>query len=86
MENSLDDIAQGKLNWIEVLDDFYAKFSEQLSTAQAEDGGMRANDPTETDIKCPVCGRNMQIRTGATGVFLGCSGYNLPPRSAASLR
>jgi DNA topoisomerase-1 len=80
MENSLDDIAQGKLNWIEVLDDFYAKFSEQLSTAQADDGGMRANDPTETDIKCPVCGRNMQIRTGATGVFLGCSGYNLPPK------
>ena len=80
MENSLDDVAQGKQNWITVLDDFYAKFSEQLSTAQAEEGGMRANDPTETDIKCPLCGRNMQIRTGATGVFLGCSGYNLPPK------
>ena len=43
-------------------------------------GGMRANLPTETDIKCPACERVMQIRTGATGVFLGCSGYALPPK------
>ncbi len=41
---------------------------------------MRENNPTETDIKCPTCNRNMQIRTGSTGVFLGCSGYNLPPK------
>jgi DNA topoisomerase-1 len=80
MENSLDDIAQGKLNWLKVLDDFYANFTAQLHKAQGEEGGMRANDPTETDIKCPQCGRNMQIRTGTTGVFLGCSGYNLPPK------
>lgn len=80
MESYLDDIAQGKLDWIEVLDEFYAKFTEQLEKAQAEEGGMRANDPTETDIPCPLCGRHMQIRTGSTGVFLGCSGYNLPPK------
>ncbi|MDR2213426.1 MAG: type I DNA topoisomerase [Pseudomonadales bacterium] len=80
METRLDDIAQGKLDWIKVLDAFYADFTEQLEKAQAQDGGMRANDPTETDIKCPLCGRNMQIRTGSTGVFLGCSGYNLPPK------
>jgi DNA topoisomerase-1 len=80
MEGHLDDIAQGKLNWLRVLDEFYADFRKQLDQAQSEEGGMRANDPTETDIKCPQCGRNMQIRTGATGVFLGCSGYNLPPK------
>ncbi|WP_197473054.1 topoisomerase DNA-binding C4 zinc finger domain-containing protein, partial [Oleiphilus sp. HI0123] len=38
------------------------------------------NDPTETDIPCPSCGRHMQVRTGSTGVFLGCSGYSLPPK------
>lgn len=80
METSLDDIAEGKKDWIKVLDAFYTDFTDQLEKAQADDGGMRNNDPTETTIKCPVCGRNMQIRTGTTGVFLGCSGYNLPPK------
>jgi DNA topoisomerase-1 len=80
MENSLDDIAQGNRNWLKVLDDFYGNFTKQLQKAGADEGGMRANDPTDTDIKCPLCGRHMQIRTGATGVFLGCSGYALPPK------
>ncbi len=80
MENNLDDIAQGHKNWLKVLDEFYADFTAQLGKAQAEDGGMRANDPTDTDIPCPSCGRHMQIRTGSTGVFLGCSGYGLPAK------
>ena len=41
---------------------------------------MQANDPTTTDIQCTGCGRPMQIRTASTGVFLGCSGYALPPK------
>jgi len=80
MENSLDDIAQGKLKWLEVLDGFYANFTRQLEQAQSEQGGMRPNDPTSTNIPCPLCSRPMQVRTGSTGVFLGCSGYNLPPK------
>ena len=43
--------------------------------------GMRPNDPTNVpDIHCDLCSRPMQIRTGSTGVFLGCTGYNLPPK------
>jgi DNA topoisomerase-1 len=80
MENSLDDVAQGKKNWIRVLDDFYSNFTKQLEVAQSAEGGMRNNDPTDTNIECPLCKRHMQIRTGTTGVFLGCSGYNLPPK------
>jgi DNA topoisomerase I len=45
-----------------------------------EPGGMRANVPTDTSIPCAKCGRPMQIRTGSTGVFLGCSGYSLLPK------
>jgi DNA topoisomerase I len=80
MEDNLDDIAKGKKQWMDVLNDFYAEFTTQLEQAKSEEGGMRENNPTETDIKCPTCSRNMQIRTGSTGVFLGCSGYNLPPK------
>ena len=47
--------------------------------AKAEDG-MRTNDPTDIDVQCPQCRRTMQIRTASTGVFLGCSGYSLPPK------
>lgn len=80
MEESLDVVAQGGKNWRKLLDEFYAGFSKKLKLASAANKGMRANDPTETDIPCTVCGRNMQIRTGTTGVFLGCSGYALPPK------
>lgn len=47
MENSLDDIAQGNRNWLKVLDDFYGNFTKQLQKAGADEGGMRANDPTD---------------------------------------
>ncbi|KPQ27715.1 MAG: DNA topoisomerase I [Marinobacter excellens HL-55] len=80
LEGELDHIAGGDVNWKKVLNDFYAKFRNQLESAEQPDGGMRANTPTETDIACPSCGRNMQIRVASTGVFLGCSGYSLPPK------
>jgi DNA topoisomerase-1 len=80
MEGSLDAVAQGGKNWRTVLDDFYAGFTKKLKLASSATKGMRANDPTDTDIPCSLCGRHMQIRTGGTGVFLGCSGYALPPK------
>jgi DNA topoisomerase-1 len=80
MEEKLDSIADGKDKWLKVLDAFYAEFKEKLNKADKEDDGMRANNPVETDIKCPTCNRNMMVRVGSTGVFLGCSGYNLPPK------
>ena len=80
MEESLDDVAKGGKNWRQVLNEFYAGFSKKLSLAAGADKGMRANDPTNTDISCALCSRDMQIRTGSTGVFLGCSGYGLPPK------
>lgn len=79
MEERLDDIATGETKWLDVLDNFYEDFTEKLTHAHS-DNGMRENSPTMTDIECSVCGRDMQIRTGSTGVFLGCSGYNLKPK------
>ena len=77
MEDKLDTIAQGAVQWRDVLDAFYSGFVDTLSNA---DDKMRNNDPTLTDIACDKCGRPMTIRTGRTGVFLGCSGYSLPPK------
>ncbi|MGY3916154.1 type I DNA topoisomerase [Aeromonas australiensis] len=82
MEDKLDGIAEGSLEWKKVLDSFYAEFTQELEKADKapEEGGMRANQMVMTDIDCPDCGRKMGIRTATTGVFLGCSGYALPPK------
>lgn len=80
MEEKLDDIAEGEKNWKQVLDNFYSDFTLQLTQAEQIEGGMRANEPSLTDIDCPTCSRPMMIRTASTGVFLGCSGYALPPK------
>jgi len=82
MEESLDEVAQGQVPWKRVLDNFYDDFKRKLETAGASGDavGMRANQPTLTDIPCQDCGRPMMIRTASTGVFLGCSGYALPPK------
>jgi DNA topoisomerase-1 len=80
MEENLDDVAQGEREWKHVLDEFYGDFRKKLEVAEASENGMRANQPTLTDIPCKVCGRPMMIRTASTGVFLGCSGYSLPPK------
>ncbi len=82
MEGRLDEVAEGDLEWKALLDRFYADFTDKLELAskESDEGGMRQNTPVETDIECGKCGRNMNIRTASTGVFLGCSGYALPPK------
>jgi len=82
MEKELDEIADGKLQWKDVLDDFYKEFKITLDKAKEEpaEGGMKTNQMVMTEIECPDCSRNMGIRTAGTGVFLGCDGYNLPPK------
>ncbi|WP_250462518.1 type I DNA topoisomerase [Microbulbifer litoralis] len=80
LEESLDSVAEGDRGWKDLLDAFFKDFSGRLEKAQDADDGMRRNTPTDTDIECSKCGRHMQIRTGSTGVFLGCSGYALPPK------
>ncbi len=80
MEQALDEIANGKRQWKALLDEFYTDFRAQIDLAESEEGGMRGNTPTEIDLPCAKCGRPMQIRTASTGVFLGCSGYALPPK------
>ncbi|MBW5829620.1 type I DNA topoisomerase [Yersinia kristensenii] len=82
MESGLDQVANNQAEWKAVLDGFFAEFSEQLEKAEKdpEEGGMRPNQMVMTSIDCPTCGRQMGIRTASTGVFLGCSGYALPPK------
>ena len=77
LEEGLDKIASGDANWHGVLNNFYGEFTSKLDQASER---MRPNHPTQTNVRCPECQRNMNIRTARTGVFLSCSGYELPPK------
>ena len=72
-EDELDRIANGELNWKEVLDSYYSAFQDDLLSAMDEENGMVPNLPTMTNINCPDCKKNkLTIRNASNGVFLGC--------------
>ncbi|MFP4084965.1 MAG: type I DNA topoisomerase [Desulfonatronovibrio sp.] len=73
MEESLDTVAEGKKDWVELLKQFTAEFYPTLEKAKKEMATVKAGK--ETDIKCEKCGQNMLIRFGRNGAFLACSGY-----------
>lgn len=75
MEGQLDSVAEGKKPFKQVLNEFYAGFSQKLTRAQEE---MLGNQATATNISCPACQRPMLVRVATTGTFLGCSGYSAP--------
>src|SRR5690606_3625057 len=50
MAEALDVVAQGGKNWRDLLNEFYRNFSKKLAQASSTTTGMRANDPTDTDI------------------------------------
>ena len=72
METKLDDIAEEKAVWTEVLKEFYAPFIDTVDSA-------KKNMPKvliESEVTCPNCGKKMVVRTSRFGSqFLGCSGY-----------
>ncbi len=76
MENDLDNIGDGKLDWTNVVSDFYSGFSKTLETAEEKLGSEKIKVPDEqTDVVCEKCGRNMVIKLGRYGKFLACPGY-----------
>ncbi len=76
MEQQLDDVEDGKTDWVSTLDSFYQDFSQTLEKAERNMDGTRIKIPAEeTDVICEKCGRNMVIKTGRFGKFLACPGY-----------
>jgi len=74
LENDLDKIEEGKKDWIKTLDSFYSGFEKLLKTAKKEMRNIKREE-TPTDIKCPACKKQMNIKWGKNGQFLACSGY-----------
>ena len=70
MEEELDSVAQGDLEWVPMLRDFYDPFHEAVN--KANETFSRAE---ETDEVCEKCGEPMAIKTGRFGRFMACTGY-----------
>ena len=72
METELDEIAENKLIWYEVLDKFYKDFEPLVNTAFKN---MEKATPEETGEACPDCGSPLVYRKGKFGQFTACSNY-----------
>ncbi|MCL2856897.1 MAG: type I DNA topoisomerase [Oscillospiraceae bacterium] len=76
MEEKLDQVEEGKTDWIRLLDEFYTEFASTLETAEKNMEGTRVKVPDEaTDVVCDLCGKNMVIKLGRFGKFLACPGF-----------
>jgi DNA topoisomerase-1 len=74
LEEELDDIEEGKLDWIEAMKRFAKKFNKDLSRAEKEMVEVKRSG-VETDEKCETCGSPMVIKFGRFGEFLACTNY-----------
>jgi len=74
MENDLDRVELGEVEWKNVVREFYPDFAVKIQEAEEKIGDIEVKDE-ETDIECEHCGRNMVIKFGRFGKFLACPGF-----------
>ena len=74
MEEKLDEVEEGKLDWHEVISEFYGPFKESLDKAEATIEKVEVVDEV-SDIPCDKCGAMMVYKTGRFGRFLACPNF-----------
>lgn len=74
MEKRLDDIADGDLSWVSVIDDFYKEFEPQVTRAEEEMEKIEIKDEPAGE-KCEKCGAEMVYKLGRYGKFMACSNF-----------
>ncbi|MED3552203.1 type I DNA topoisomerase [Cytobacillus praedii] len=74
MEKDLDHIEEGKVNWVQIIDDFYGDFEKHLQKAEKEMQEVEIKDePAGED--CEQCGNPMVFKMGRYGKFMACSNF-----------
>lgn len=74
MEDNLDDVEKGSLEEVQLLTDFYSSFKKSLDAA-SEDMISVKGVGVPTELACPSCGKQLNIKIGRNGHFLACTGY-----------
>lgn len=74
LEDKLDQISRGELEWVPLLKDFWMPFKTLIDTTEEN---VQRKDVTQEALNesCPKCGKPLSIRLGKRGRFIGCSGY-----------
>ena len=76
METTLDEVEEGKTDYIAVLHDFYGDFEKTLDKAKVDMQGVKIElEEDKTDIPCDKCGAMMVVKIGRFGKFLACPNY-----------
>ncbi len=74
MEEDLDKVAAGLVDWVKVMDQFYKPFAVTVAKAEAE-MPVTKTGPEPIGRACPECGKELVIRYGRYGKFISCSGF-----------
>ncbi|MUV39975.1 DNA topoisomerase [Lentibacillus sp. JNUCC-1] len=74
MENDLDSIEDGDMNWVKLIDHFYVDFNKRLQKAEQEMEKIEIKDEP-AGIDCEKCGHEMVYKMGRYGQFLACSNF-----------
>ena len=74
MEGLLDCVAEGKVEWKSVIENFYPDLETAVKKAEKELESVKIEDEV-TDVICEECGRNMVVKYGPHGKFLACPGF-----------
>ncbi len=74
MESLLDGVAEGKVRWKTIIENFYPDLEEACRKSRKRTGTVEIQDEV-TDVICEQCGRNMVIKYGPHGKFLACPGF-----------
>ncbi len=75
MEDELDQIAEGKREYIKTLKDFYTPFLKDVKIKTKEAGKITDLGPAGDEFPCPVCGKAMVFKLSRQGKFMSCSNF-----------
>ncbi|WP_269531385.1 type I DNA topoisomerase [Chitinimonas sp. BJYL2] len=73
LEDKLDEISNGERDWVPVMEEFWTGFSQQVEEKKA----LKRSEVTHEalDEACPKCQKQLTVRLGKRGRFIGCTGY-----------
>ncbi len=74
LEDELDAISRGEKEWIPLMKEFWKPFKERVDS---KDKTVQRKDVTQEliDEECPKCGKQLSVRLGRRGMFVGCTGF-----------